>query len=955
MATDSSEKQLVSFEASPAAKIAAARAEIAAAIAADPTTHPEPCLRGFAGVVDELIATLFAQSSGPNMCLAVVALGGYGRQELFPYSDVDLLIVHQHLDAAAVESVVERVVYPLWDAKLAVGHAVRDVDETLDLAREDLTMRTSLLDARLVVGDAGPFHALQAGASRELFGPDRLAAFRELLVAERAQRHERFGQTVFLLEPHIKSGMGGLRDINTALWAAKARRGVSSLADLSSVELATTRQQQKLVDAVEFLQRLRLVAHLQTGRAQDRLLFELQETLAAQLVPDPEIPGAEARKIVSAVAPAVERLMRAYYRAARTVVLESEAILERCFPPVVTAPVARPIERHFQARGGRLETAAPEELWERPADLLRAVELADCHDLRLDRGLRDAIEEAAAGAPGAQLPADGEAAELLLRLLVARQRPDVRPALEELHQLGILVAILPEFSACMGRVQHDLYHVFTVDRHSLYVVELLKEWIAGRRSDVSERGVEVTAQLEDYVTLLLGALLHDIGKPFGSQHAEKGARLAAGIAARLGLSAEQVEEVVYLVREHLVMTHLSQRRDLSDTALIAGFAEGVGKVGRLRRLYLLALADSAMTAPGNLGEWKASLLDELYRRAEQHLRRGASGDQAEAQRLRTALAAQLAERAGAPLAEVEAFVARLPRAFFSSGDVAELAHHAGVAWDMMQVDAALLRVGFRENDDSTVAVTICCVDRPGLLATITGVMWLERLSVLGARVYTLPHSAPNTATSGPAHLDGGTTGRETYARPVTLQPSRSGAGAARQAGLVLDIFWVPAPRGGERAMRSFSQSLHQALNGELPLAARLAERVQQGGGLGRRVVPRVETRVSISNSASKRATVIDIQTADRQGLLHVVTRTLSDLQLEISVARVATEAGKVIDSFYVCDRHSGEKLQDSRRLATVRAALIGAVEALPEQSVSVEQQTEVQRPSSTAFGRNDDR
>jgi UTP:GlnB (protein PII) uridylyltransferase len=429
-----------SAEAASLAKgsVAAARARIRerAASAADPA----PLLRELADSLDTLLVSLFAGVPRPPGRLALVAMGSYGRRELFPYSDVDLLLIHQGQSPATVERVIEGVIYPLWDAKLAVGHAVRDIDEALDLAGEDLTLRTALLDARFLAGDERLLRALAAGA-REIFRPERLNDFQRLLVEERRQRHERFGETVYLLEPNIKSGAGGLRDINTGLWAAKARFGVEGIADLVDHQLASRRQQEELVAARTLLSRLRLAMHLATGRAQDRLLFELQEQLASALFPADTIPGGRRRG--SAVAPAVERLMHAFYRAARTVVLETEGLLQRSFVVEETPPPRR-IDRLFEVRGRSLACSSPEVFWEQPSELLRVFAVAAREGVRLDRALQDTVAEAAAGEPGAQLVADTAAIERWRELLVAPEAitepgaAGARSLLERMHDLGVL-------------------------------------------------------------------------------------------------------------------------------------------------------------------------------------------------------------------------------------------------------------------------------------------------------------------------------------------------------------------------------------------------------------------------------------------------------------------------------------------------------------------------------------
>ncbi|MBK8482273.1 MAG: [protein-PII] uridylyltransferase [Proteobacteria bacterium] len=853
--------------------------------------RPGETLRQLSAAFDELLTTLFAAGGGAEVPVALVALGGYGRRSLYPYSDIDLLVLPHAGGWKHVDRLLEHVVYPLWDAKVAVGHAVRSIEETVELARTDLTMRTALLDARLVTGDDGLFTMLQETARRAFFGPEHVASFVESLIEERRQRHPRFGDTVYLLEPNIKSGSGGLRDVNTAFWATKMRYGVADLDQLVAVGAASSRQQSALLEARQFLRRLRLAMHFQAGRAQDRLLFELQEGLAPLLFAEEEIPGrpAGAHEKVG-VAPAVERLMHAYYRSARSVVLETDSLLQRCAIRPSAAPLARElVEEDLWSVGGELVSAAPERFWDEPAELIAVFEIAGRHGLGIARELKDMLAEAAASCPGLQLLGDERAAEAWRRVLVSDGRAGQGLLLEQMHEVGLLNAMLPEFEPCTGRVQHDLYHVYTVDRHSLYVVGLLKALRRGEQEETYPLPVAVIRALEDLEPLYLAALLHDVGKPLGRGHARKGARLAAGVAARLGLRHEAQDTVAFLVRHHLAMQHISQRRDLGDPAVVGAFAELVGSADRLRRLYLLAVADTAMTAPGNLTFWKASLLDQLYTSTHRLLTSGSPlAPQAMIEQRRAELRALLLESWG----ELStAIVDRLPDELLSGQSVELLAHHVGVALDLEATPACRVRIGTRQHDAATTVITVCCPDAPGLLATITGVMLLHRIEVLAAQIYTIP-------AEGDA------------------------------VGSALDLFWVTTPDPAEfRSWVQFSSMLELALGQEFELE-RLIQQRMRPSLLGHRVLPAVPTAVIIDNEGSERCTILELHSADVSGLLHTVTHTLSELGLGIDLAKVASEAGHVVDIFYVRETASGRKLEDEARLTEARETLTQAIDRL---------------------------
>lgn len=846
-------------------------------------------LRLLASEHDRLLQGLFRCVAGAaGETVSLVALGGYGRGELFPHSDLDLLVLHEEVSEGLLDRVVETVIYPLWDARVSVGHAVRTIDETLDLAAEDLTVRTALLDARLLAGDEGPFHALEAGGLRRFFGPQRVGEFVAALREERARRHRRFGETEYLLEPNIKQSKGGLRDLNTALWAARARFGVTGLEQVAEVGAGTARQVARLTEARDLMQRLRMAMHLESGRAQDHLSFALQETLAPRLFPEVQLPGVKRRS--PAVTPAVERLMHAFYRHARAVVLESEGVLERCGGAGVERGGGQPASEregeHFRLSSRRISSVEPGRFWDEPAEILRAFAVALEHGATLDRTLQDAIAEAVADEAGLQLPADERAAELWMEILCDPERPGEGTVLEEMHHLGVLGALFPEFEPCTGRIQHDLYHVYTVDLHSLYVVAQLKAWRRGEQAERFPTPVALIARLERLEGLLLAALLHDVGKPLGRGHAAKGARLAAGVAARLGLDRERQEEVDFLVGKHLLMAHISQRRDLADPAVIAAFVDQVGTVDRLRQLYLLTAADTAMTAPGNLTDWKARLLDELYMKAYLHLTH--EREHAEADRIqrleqrRDALELAL-RRSHGPVAA--AMTGRVPDELLLAGETGDLVHHLGVALELERIPDAVLRVATRPASGGT-ELTVCCSDSPGRLATITGVMLVHRIEVLAAQVFTLE------------------------------SPTGS---------LVLDVFTVKA-EGNGTIWSTFTDDLERALRGELAVDEAVRRRTRPS--TLHRVLPRVAIEVNVDNDASGRLTVVEVQAPDRLGVLHAITRTLSEEALVIHLSKVASEAGRVIDIFYVSDAGGGGKVEGEDRIARLRRRVTAAIAEL---------------------------
>ncbi len=869
------------------------KARAAAAAALDAGAAGTAVCALISDAFDSVVQTLWARTSPRPSGVCVLATGGWGRRETCPYSDLDLLFLVDRAPGEAERELSERVLYPLWDSGLEVGHAVRSLDEAGALAGEDLATMTSLLDARALAGEFTLADELATRLSRELHRRGDSNEFVERLAAEKRSRHAKFGDSLFLLEPNLKHGQGALRDLATGLWAARARWRVRDFGELPALGQASARQADALIAARELLLRVRTAMHLHARRRQDQLSFELQEAIAPRFYPNAKVREGEARP---AVAPAVEELMRRYYLHARTIVRETDRLLDRAYVPPRRAPIIRPIDRTFLAWNGQLALTDPQILRDRPGEIVRAFRVALNEKLPLYGHTADFIAELVASDP-ARVGSDPEA-RAHFRALLCDARDDRQPSsLEQMNDLGLLAALMPEFAPCRGRVQHDLYHVFTVDQHQLYAVALLKR-IA--RGELAKEAPETTAAIqlvERPEALYLGTLLHDVGKPLGKGHAEKGARLAQTIARRLGCADQDVHQTEFLVRQHLIMSHLSQRRDLNDVAMIAQFADTMRDEETLRELFLLTWCDTAMTAPGNLTEWKGRLLAELYDRTRAFFKRGPDLSGAD----RSALVQRRRRRVGelvgesvddGPLAD---WLSGLPDRYVASLEPRAIARHVQLSRTRAASSAALAvdvvhhpRKGFSE-------LFLAAADAPGLLARVAGVLLANRVDVVGANIN-----------------------------------SRKGAadtGEALDLFLVRDKYGKAIPASEPRWTR-VSDDLLAVLGGSVDVVS-LIETRREKSWLPTRVTPAVTTDIEIDNVVAQDFTVIDVYTHDRPGVLHAITRTIDELGLDIGLSKVATEGERVADVFYVRDRRTGEKLVAAERLAAVRAALTEALAAVP--------------------------
>lgn len=842
---------------------------------------------------------------GLDARLALVPTGGWARRELAPYSDIDFLVLHDG-DEVAAKQCADRLLYPLWDAKVAVGHAVREPRACARLARDDLATATALVDVRHLVGDHGLTDALCA-ATRGAIAPGGDAnEFIAQLAVEKRRRHDRFGASLYLLEPNLKQGIGGLRDLATALWAARARWLLragplpshgESIVRLRELGHLTGRQAGVLAAARDFLLGLRALLQLQIGRRNDQLTFEAQEAIAPALYPD-AAPTAGSR---AAVAPAVEALMRDYYLHARAVGEVADRLLETARVPPRRKPRIHRIDGSFLTFNGELAVRDARVLSDRPSEMLRLFRVAVAEKIAVYGHTRDVIAELAPGA-GEALRADPTAARHFVDALCDPADRGQPSALEILHQLGVVNALLPEWAPCTGRVQHDLYHVYTVDQHQLYAVAMLKRIARGELAAEHPIATEVYPQVQHTTPLYLGTLLHDVGKPQGKGHAEKGAILTGAIGRRLGLTDADVESAEFLVRQHLTMSHLSQRRDLGDPEVIARFADRVGDGERLAQLYLLTLCDAAMTAPDSLSTWKAELLRDLYLRTRELLDAragmvgrtlaGGAGSPGE----RRARIIGLAAHDGGDPAALAAILDGLDGRFAGQLTPRQTARHVRLAAEVEARGATAGVAAFHFPMRGHSEVAVVAPDSPGVLAAITGALVAHRVDVLGAVVGRAETPA------GPRALD------LFYVRDSVGEPIL--ADDPRWARLEVDL-----------------AKLFAAGPPDAAAVAALIARRRPPSGLPARVTPAVTTEVRIDNRESAEATIVEVFTRDHLGVLHAITQALADAGLDISLSKISTEGEKVADVFYVTA--GGRKLAADAEDA-VRARLIAALAAVDD-------------------------
>lgn len=859
---------------------------VRAELAARPDASGERVNRAHAEAIDGLLRRLYelaesrywSEQGRADGRVSVAAVGGYGRREMALGSDVDLLFLHEEGDDALAAFVAERLQYWLWDAKVPIGGALRTVEETLALGREDTTVCTSLLSARFLCGEAALFRelgeALPQGVAADA------ARFVGACVEGLRERHAKYGDSLYLLQPNLKEGAGGLRDYHAAYWVARAAQPLfQTLEDFLNVGLLTAAEMEEYRSALGFLWGVRNLLHAISGRKNDQMSFEQQEELAARL--GYEAPAEAAEELP------VERFMRDYYRHARTVENLSGALIEQCLERVAPGPEAeqREVEEGFRLHGGALEIPHAEHLREEPVRLLRALRVAQRHDVPLARSARRTVRENLFLVDDAfrRSPA---AAEAFLELLDSERR--VMRSLLAMNETGLLGAYLPEWEHIVCRWQHVIYHTYTVDVHSIFLVEELRRLWRGKYESLLPHLTELVRKVEDRPALFLACLLHDVGKGRGGDHSGKGAELARRALERMGLASDRIERVVFLVRQHLLMSHVAQRRDLSDPKVIVEFARVVGDRRNLHDLHLLTFADMRASSASAWTEWKAQLLAELAERTAEFLETGGDDparalEQIEARvATRRARARDQLRGLGVGDAKVDDFFAMMPRRYFVAHSPRQIVRHARVVFGFREEQVFATAVREMRGDFSELI--LYTRDLHALYANVAGCLLASDVNILASHVYTT------------------------------------------RTGFALEVYRLSTPPGGPAERREAWERLERHLRAVLAEGQPVAERLRaRRRPIGRPAPPAPKPpSVSVSNQVSDFYTVVDVAANDRLGLLYDLARTIADAGLEIYVSKAGTVLDQVADTFYVKDRF-GQKLLDAARLDALREALDAVV------------------------------
>ena len=812
---------------------------------------------------------------------AICAVGGYGRGEMAPYSDVDLLFLTKSRISEGLEALIEAMLYVMWDLHLKVGHSSRTIRDCIKLGGEDYTIRTALMENRFLLGDAALVDELNDRLWSDLFkGTEK--EFVEAKLEERYNRHQKQGGQRYVVEPNVKEGKGGLRDLQSLYWIGKYAHGVQSVSELVRLGVFTPEEYQTFQKAEDFLWAVRCHLHLLAGRPQDQLTFDMQVQVAERM----GYKDRGGRR-------GVEHFMQAYFRQANAVGeltrifltqmeaenVKGDAMLERVFrrKPKIGSP--------YSVVHGRLAVPDEASFLKDPLNMLRVFDeglrtgmLLHPDAMRMVHANLDKVDDA--------MREDPEAAKIFLGTLLKHGNPE--RALRRMNEVGLLAAFIPEFEPIVAMMQFNMYHAYTVDEHT---IQCIRNLALIEHGDLTEELPVASTILHEGVNrrvLYVAMLCHDIGKGREEDHAVLGAKIARKVAPRLGLSPEECDTVEWLVRYHLLMSDMAQKRDLADPRTVRDFAKAVRSRERLDLLTVLTVCDIRGVGPGTWNNWKAQLLRTLYNQTRRALETGL-------EELNRSYRGQEAQRMlveslkGWSQEDIDRELARHYPPYWQGLQTSTHAAFAGMLRGL-GVDEIRIDLHADEDRDATRAL-FTMSDHPGIFARLSGSLALVGANVVDARTYTT--------------VDG-------YATAA---------------------FWVQDAEGSPyepTRLPRLTQMIHKILRGELVTREAMVDRDRIKK---RERAFKVNTSVAFDNEGSEIYTIIEIDTRDRAGLLYDLTRTLATANVQISSAVIATYGEQVVDTFYVKDMF-GLKLFSDAKQKSLETKLREAIDAGQERARS---------------------
>ena len=829
-------------------------------------------------IVDSLLSVLYEMAARSDAKVAVVAGGGYGRGELFPYSDIDILFLYDHKNEGQAAEIVEQILYILWDLGFKVGQAHRTIKEALELAKNDITIRTNLLDARLIAGDGELFTNFEARFDAELIKGKELE-FVEAKLAERDTRHIRFGDSRYMLEPNVKEGKGGLRDAHTLWWLVRAAYGVASIGELVEKGLVSREEFKAFEKAQSFLCSVRAHLHYIAGRAEDRLTFDYQHALAVAMgFSHPSINRT------------IERFMRRYFASVRTVgsttrvfcsLLEDEKKRKPRNPFASLWNIKWGLN-YFKLDGQRLNVRYDDIFEKIPFAMLELFHVAQKHNLDIHPHALKLIANNLHRIDD-ELRSDPKANEIFLEILLSKKLAE--NTMRQMSDSGVLGRFIREFGRVIGQTQFNMYHVFTVDEHTLVALGIMHAVESGLLKKELPMASDIIQRIALKRVLYLALFCHDIAKGQGGDHSVLGEKVAMRLAKRFGFTDDEAQTTGWLVRNHLLFSNTATKRDLNDPKTVQDFVAKVQSPERLKLLLVLTVADIRAVSPHAWNNWKAGLLRELYIRAEQCMGTG----KIELKETQENLFIEDLKKLliGWNEKEILHYQQQGTPNFWTSVSPSRHAVIANMVRAAENSAHPLLIDTQHDYENSVTEIIVCTLDSHGLFSKVAGAMSLAGANIISAKIFTLKN------------------------------------------GIAVEIFQIQDLSGevfdNAGRLAKMSVYIEQVLSSELNLEKEfknrsVARKIQHSRS---KSVPLLG-QVLVDNEASHIHSVIELMARDRTGLLHDVTRVIAGLGLSIATAHISTYGTQVADVFYVKDNF-GMKIANATKTKQIREKLLEVV------------------------------
>ena len=811
-------------------------------------------------------------TQGEQLC--IIAVGGYGRGELAPFSDIDLLFLLPYKQTPRVEQVVETILYLLWDMKLKVGHSTRSIDECMRQAKADMTVRTAILESRYICGEISLMEQMIARFREEIIKGSALE-FVEAKLKESDDRHRQLGDSRYVIEPNIKDGKGGLRDLHKLFWIGKYAYKTDDVSALVSEGVLSLDDARRFAKAQKQLWTIRCHLHYLAGREEDRLTVDHQREIAKRL-------GYMDRSGNTAV----ERFMKHYYLTAKDV-----GDLTRIFCAAIeeehqrkprlklSAPWRRPKSLgDFELEGGRLNSKDPEIFSKDPVNFLRMFHVAQENDLEFHPQILKLVNQDLK-LIDKKLRHDQKANSLFLEILTSKKGPE--RILRRMNEAQVFGRFIPDFRKVVAQMQYDMYHVYTVDEHTIIMLGILFKIEKRELEEIPPTASSVVGKVISRRELYVAVLLHDIAKGRGGDHSILGEKVARRLCPRFGMTAEETETVAWLVRWHLLMSYAAFKRDINDPKTIEDFTAIVRSPERLRLLLVLTVADIRAVGPNVWNSWKGALLSELYWLAEEALL-GHSSIKAQTARIEKVHDDLEKELISWTSKELHTHFKQGYPSYWLTYDKDTLVRHANLIKKANDDKTALTVNTLIDSDRGITEVIVYTADHPGLFSRIAGALASAGANVVDAKITTMRN------------------------------------------GMALDSFWVQDGNGNDfedttRLTNAISETLSSGIHLGQLLASRPNKLPKRAQAMD------VPHRVLIDNKASSTHTVIEVNGRDQPGLLHRLTKSLAEQNLQISSAKISTYGASIVDVFYVKDLF-GLKLHENKRLESIKDFMLKALE-----------------------------